>query len=267
MTSSGAFSSVEAERNVNIDVVGDEEAFLRLLYPSERQSVPCMGEIDLVDVQNWTGSELTSVTVSIVSSPDNLTVEFDADTFRLGDTEIHSISVTPQATDGSSGTGEIEFHVTAAGDGIFIQTTEPRSIDVQWDCPKKEASNSDAGNNGNGNGGGSLSVTFQQNGNKVTFGTGISGEATVWFSDNTGIGSTSADLNNYNKITKGSLDRDGNNNFDIIAVELPDLSGLFISPYWTGEELDSGFDGACKKEGLEDIAAFLGDSENFPVCE
>lgn len=131
------FSSIEAERNVTIDVVGDENAFLRLEYPS--QPVGCEGEVGLVDIGNLTTTDFTSVVVSIESVPDGLSLDpsaeivvvdgDDGETLETGESESVVVEVTD---DGLTGTGEIAFGVSVRGEDISVDTTEPRTVDV--DC-------------------------------------------------------------------------------------------------------------------------------------
>ena len=143
------FSSIEAERNVTIDVVGDENAFLRLEYPS--QPVDCEGEFRLVEIGNLTTTDLTSVVVSIESVPDGLSLDptdkidvvdgdVDGETLETGESESVMIEVTDN---GFTGTGEIAFGVSVRGADISVDTTEPRTVDI--DCSQPTAETNETG--------------------------------------------------------------------------------------------------------------------------
>lgn len=143
------FSSIEAERTVTVDVVGDENAFLQLEYPSE--PVDCEDEFQLVEIGNRTTTDLTSVVVSIESVPDGLSLDptdeivvvdgaVDGETLETGESESVMIEVTD---DGFTGTGEIAFGVSVRGADISVDTTEPRTVEV--DCSQSTAETNETG--------------------------------------------------------------------------------------------------------------------------
>ena len=144
------FSSIEAERTVTVDVVGDENAFLQLEYPSE--PVDCEDEFQLVEIGNRTTTDLTSVVVSIESVPDGLSLDptddivvvdgaVDGETLGPGGSESVMIEVTD---DGDGGTGEmIAFGVSVHGADISVDTTEPRTVEV--DCSQPTAETNETG--------------------------------------------------------------------------------------------------------------------------
>ncbi len=143
------FSSIEAERTVTIDVVGDENAFLQLEYPSE--PVDCEDEFQLVEIGNRTTTALTSVVVSIESVPDGLSLDptddivvvdgaVDGETLDPGKSESVMIEVTD---DGFTGTGEIAFGVSVRGADISVDTTEPRTVEV--DCSQSTTETNETG--------------------------------------------------------------------------------------------------------------------------
>ena len=156
------FSSIEAERTVTIDVVGDENAFLQLEYPSE--PVDCEDEFQLVEIGNRTTTALTSVVVSIESVPDGLSLDptdgysldptdddivgrivvvdgaVGGETLDPGESESVMIEVTD---DGFTGTGEIAFGVSVRGADISVDTTEPRTVEV--DCSQSTAETNETG--------------------------------------------------------------------------------------------------------------------------
>lgn len=145
------FSSIEAERTVTVDVVGDENAFLQLEYPSE--PVDCEDEFQLVEIGNRTTTDLTSVVVSIERVPDGLSLDptddivvvdgaVDGETLGPGESESVMIEVTD---DGDGGTDEprIAFGVSVHGADISVDTTEPRTVEV--DCSQSTAETNETG--------------------------------------------------------------------------------------------------------------------------
>jgi uncharacterized membrane protein len=139
------FSSIEAERTVTVDVVGDENAFLQLEYRSE--PVGCEDEFQLVEIGNRTTTALTSVVVSIEHVPDGLSLDqtdeivvVDGETLDPGESESVMIEVTD---DGFTGTGEIEFGVSVHGADISVDTTKPRTVDI--DCSQSTAETNETG--------------------------------------------------------------------------------------------------------------------------
>ena len=259
-----SFSAVEAEREVNIDVVGDEEAFLQLQYSS--QDVGCNGEFQLVEIGNRTATEITSLVVTVESipsgidlhrqgtgtliSPGDEIVIVDENADPLSPGNQRQVELSTGAGKSCNGSHDVEFGVTASGPGIYIETTEPRAVTITCDCS------------------GDLDVQFQQNGNVVNFGTTLSETVTAWYVDGSDIGSEEVTVSGKKQITDGNLDRSGN--VELIATEFAetDPETLFISPYWDGSDLSNGFDGACEKSkhDIGAIAAFLADGNNFPVC-
>ena len=141
------FSSIEAERTVTVDVVGDENAFLQLEYPSE--PVGCEDEFQLVEIGNRTTTALTSVVVSIERVSDGLSLDqtdeivvVDGETLDPGGSESVMIEVTDDG-DGSTGERPIAFGVSVHGADISVDTTEPRTVEV--DCSQSTAETNETG--------------------------------------------------------------------------------------------------------------------------
>ena len=139
ISNTSAFSSVSAEREVRVEVVGDEEAFLRLEYPD--QEITCNGDeqsVQLAEIGNKTGVKLEPVTVTIDSVPEGVTIEEDENITTnsedqvelddLGPGDSVAICVTVDPTDDLP--DEISFNVSAEGGGVSIETTKRRTVKI-----------------------------------------------------------------------------------------------------------------------------------------
>lgn len=258
ITSTNAFSSTRVERGMHVDVVGDDEAFLRLKYPP--QEITCAtdtSDIQLVKIKNQTGVTLTSVTVDIDSIPDIISIE----SFCLnsndeivisnkdgqscvdgsldpGDEVSVFVDVEPTNTDQA---GDIEFHVSARGDGISIDTTVPRSVTVQ--CSTLNAHD----------------VNFQRKGNKVKFNTTVSASADVYYYKNQSVKSENIQCSETTQITHGDLTNSGK---QIIALTIHD--SLFISPFWIDDQINTEPNSNSEKQGFHS-AEKVGVTENMNI--
>ncbi len=255
-----SFSAMEARREVDVKVAGDEEAFLRLDYPS--RSIGCDSEFTLVEIGNRTATALTSLVVTVERVPDDIELRRRGTPISAGDeitlVDENAAPLTPgnqRQVEFSTGAGkkgngshDVAFNVSASGPGVDIDTTEPRAVTIRCDPAD-------------------LDVQFQQNGNRVNFGTALSETVTAWYVDGD-IRSDAVTVLDKTQLTNGDLDTKGN--VDIIATEFgeTDPETLFISPYWDGSDLSNGSDGACEKNKTDigDIAAFLNNEDNFPIC-
>lgn len=172
---SGAFTSAVVERRASVDVVGDEDAFLTLLYP-ERRDVGSTDGVDLT-VQNRTGTPLDTLEVTFDSSDlfgeiTDISVDssrFSADTtaerVTLDSSAQYGVGseLTITATLGEfsrSGYSDLFFSVVAESEpgGLFIATDEPgRTIEIQGvpntvpaGCPVTPSVTADVGDDAQG---------------------------------------------------------------------------------------------------------------------
>lgn len=262
------FSTMEAEREINVDVVGDEDAVLRLRYPT--QSIGCgQDEIQLVEIGNHTATDITSLVVTVESVPSGIELleagtpiatgheivvtDEDTDTPFSPGTEQH-VHVTTSTGEACNGIYGVEFNVSASGPGIEINTTESRTVTVACDCSGE---------------GETLDVQFKPNGNVVTFGTELSETVTPWYADGGDIDSEDVTVSGKEQLTNGDIDEQGSVDLVAIAFGETDPETLFVSPSWNGSEVGNGFEGACEtsKDDIDDIGAFLDDGDNFPICD
>ena len=149
MRGSGAFSSVVAERQASVAVVGDEDAYLTLLYP-DRRDVGATGSVE-VTIQNRTGSVLDLLEVTFDSSDllgditdisvdsSGFSVDDSAEEVTLGSSERFGVgsAVTITLTFDNftdSGYRDLFFTVVAESESgdLFIRTDDPgRVIEIQ----------------------------------------------------------------------------------------------------------------------------------------
>lgn len=125
---SGAFSGVSPQRAAEVEVVGDDNAYLRLKYPD--LSVECSNTVTLVEITNLSKEELTSFeiknisvdggTVENVQTPDSLTVGESGD-------------VTAEVDCDGTETATVTFTVEATGSETSVRARE-RSNDIGCNC-------------------------------------------------------------------------------------------------------------------------------------
>lgn len=131
LASGNAFSRTETQRDVKVEIVGDEDAYLRLIYGE--QEVDCEGTVDLVEISNHTKGALTDIQVDIDVSND-LTVEVGdvPDSLAVGESGVVTIDV--DCTEVGSTTATVTFTITAEGPDQSI-TVQDRQIEVACVCP------------------------------------------------------------------------------------------------------------------------------------
>ena len=193
MRGSGAFSSAVAEREVSVAVVGDEDAYLTLLFPEKRDVGP-RGSIELT-IQNRTGTALGLLEVTFDSSDllgdvTDISVDsskFSADTttekVTLNSSEQFGVGkeITITVTfDDFSGSGyrDLFVNVVAGSEpaGLFIRTDDPgRLIEIQGHpnatpsrCPVTPSVTVDVADDAQG--------TIDNGGNDVTVNNDVDGD-------------------------------------------------------------------------------------------
>lgn len=128
---SGSFSQVESQRRVTIETVGDEDAYLKLVYGE--QTVDCTGEIELVTLTNQVKELLDSIEVEITSETDD--VEFGdlsvPETLAVG--ESGTVTLPVECEPNLEQPLTVTFDVEVAGAGNTIKA-EQRSIELTCIC-------------------------------------------------------------------------------------------------------------------------------------
>jgi len=135
---SGGFTSAELDRAMTANVVGDEEAYMSLAYPSDTEAVDAaVGapvETRLVTVTNRFTQPI-DVTVRYTSSGTrNVSMAGAASSSRL--TAGESMDVAPALTCTQAGQHDltVSFNATATSEGVTAKTTEPRTVALHVDC-------------------------------------------------------------------------------------------------------------------------------------
>jgi|AntRauMinimDraft_4_1070384.scaffolds.fasta_scaffold00056_9 hypothetical protein len=140
----GAFSSMEAERGVEVNVVPDDEAYVGYDNPSEGQDAVSVSDgesIELVLIKNRFSGDarisIVDVDVTVVpdegDSPRIEDVEFPEAEFGVGESE--SITGTA-ACDEDTGSADIEVSVRLTGSGVSAELfgdTETRRFKIECD--------------------------------------------------------------------------------------------------------------------------------------
>jgi hypothetical protein len=159
---SGAFTSAEVERDVNIDVVGDPRAFLGLAYPTDGcESKSAAGK-------NIDDCESTPQTVTVEDDPETLffivnRFNTDIETFdvqltegssaftlkypeTIPNLELDKVEIQAECSENTN-MSTVSAKITAEGTGVRVEAEREFPIDV--DCESECITHTISGNNGN----------------------------------------------------------------------------------------------------------------------
>ncbi|QLD86561.1 hypothetical protein HWV23_12755 [Natronomonas halophila] len=144
---SNGFTSAEVERDVSVDVVGDEDAFLGLLYedfaveepPNDVEPTTLRSDYEerLVELLNQFGVALTVDEFEIdVETDDGVEAELShvPDILDIGESGDVLVDIECSSVRLETETATVYFDVAVSGTGVSIETTESRDIRVE--CPK-----------------------------------------------------------------------------------------------------------------------------------
>jgi hypothetical protein len=158
---SSGFTSTEVERDVDIDVVGDEDAFLGLVYDDIETEEPPdtvrlgkgVYEETLVELRNQLGTDITvDEFVMEVESDDHVDVEFSEDPDDPGNTDcavvgdpngvdiergecaLVRVDVGCQLVRAEERSATVSFGVAVSGTGVSVETTRNREVVIT--CPE-----------------------------------------------------------------------------------------------------------------------------------
>lgn len=131
LLTSGAFTRTEPQRNVMVETVGDDDAYLRLAYETD-QTVDCEGEITVVNMTNHlkTGQELTDIQFDFTSSNPDVTLSNPDTPDSLGVGNTYEVTIDVDC-DGASGETTIEFEIDASASGSKVEVS--REIEIVCD--------------------------------------------------------------------------------------------------------------------------------------
>ncbi len=143
LLASGAFSQSESQRKVTVETVGDEDAYLRLVYKD--RTVVCQGTVTLVELTNQLTTEITDIDVGYDSSADvpsisNLQVPKSLAVGKSGD-----VTVDVECPPSSDAETTVTFTVQVTGNGLDL-VAQDRTVDISCDCEGETSSSAGTGN-------------------------------------------------------------------------------------------------------------------------
>lgn len=133
LVGSGAFSRIEAQRGVTIEVVGDDDAYLRLVY-GDAEIDDCFGTITLVTVQNQLKHAVNFEDIALEYDEDHLTIENlqFPERLEVGEEGTVTIDVSCTTPEEETSTVSFDIHVEEDLGGVLAQS---RTIEVTCFCP------------------------------------------------------------------------------------------------------------------------------------
>ena len=144
LLASGATSRVESHRGATIGIVGDDEAYLRLVYDPGVQSVNCDGTITLVTITNQLKETIDELEIkNLAVESDDLEVRKNTVTTpdRIDVGENGDIRVGVECDPGTDTTSAVSFDIVARGiDQAVIARghIDTRTIEVNCECARVE---------------------------------------------------------------------------------------------------------------------------------
>jgi hypothetical protein len=143
--STGGFSSASADRQVSVEVVGDEDAYMSLRYEDNVPEDPDSGDsVVFVTVSNYFNQPV-DLTVSYAVDPDAVN-DPSEHTEQYHDVDVGEsvdVSTTVECPPGGTEQRVVSFDVEADGDSVYAETTSPRTVEYTVDCPDLESEEDD----------------------------------------------------------------------------------------------------------------------------
>jgi hypothetical protein len=130
-------SRVESQREVAVDVVGDEDAYLGITYP-ESVEFGCEKTVE-IGLRNQTKVRLDQIDVDAHVRGDGVTVDDvdEPDSIELGDKEVVEVTLSCDGGTGSEPT--LAFDVSVAGEDTSIETERSRVIELECECTREKS--------------------------------------------------------------------------------------------------------------------------------
>jgi len=130
-----AFTAVDSDRGVTVETASDGNAYMSI---EEGSIISTDGDQITVETATVTNRFAEPVDITIdyqITSSDGSTVAAGERT--AADPVAIGSSFEPSATFTCDSTGSytVEFDVTADGDSVYVETTEPRDFDIHCDSP------------------------------------------------------------------------------------------------------------------------------------
>ena len=134
---SGAFSRVESKRQVKVETVGDDEAYLRLVY-NELVPFDCEAEKPLLWVTNQLKSEITKIELEVEDPDDGKIIVEDVtvpSSLEVGE-EGEIIGTLVCEEDGSR---TVNFNIEVDGEDFEVIAHRTDEIELECSCPEETA--------------------------------------------------------------------------------------------------------------------------------
>ena len=133
----GAFSSVETQRAVTIETVGDEDAYLRLTYNREID-FECETSTSLLWITNQLKGPITDVEFDVVGTSDEIDVADVRVPEELGIGEEGAIEAT-LICENAEGERAVNFDIEVYGEEFGVKAHRTDEISITCDCPGESA--------------------------------------------------------------------------------------------------------------------------------
>jgi len=135
----GSFSASSVERDVTVDVVGDDDAYMSLLYSGDtvRLGGSDTHEVTVVTVRNRFRQQINFDVTVTVTADNGLTVQSDGTAksgVSAGIGETFDVPATIACQSPGRHRATVLFNVTATGAGVSAETTTPRTVKYLVDC-------------------------------------------------------------------------------------------------------------------------------------
>jgi hypothetical protein len=142
--STGGFSSTAADRQVSVEVVGDEDAYMSLRYADTTEDADSGDSVAFVTVSNYFDQSVDFTVRYAVASDQVADPSAHAERHeRVGAGESFEVTATVACQPGERDERVVSFDVTADGDSVYTETTSPRSVEYDVDCPDLDSEEED----------------------------------------------------------------------------------------------------------------------------
>jgi len=144
----GSYSAASVERDVTVDVVGDEDAYMSMLYSDDtvRLGGSDAHEVTVVTIRNRFRQPIDFAVTVTVTASDGLTIQSDAmetTSLSAGIGESFDVPATVACQSPGQHRATVSFDVTATGAGVTAETTTPRTVDYLVTCPHEQQQTDD----------------------------------------------------------------------------------------------------------------------------
>ena len=137
---SGAFSRVESQRQVKIETVGDEDAYLRLTY-HEFIHFDCEAKKELLWVTNQLKSAITEFEFEVVENAGDDLIEIEVidkpESLDVG--EKGAIVAKLNCPDSNDNERTVNFNIRVSGEDLEVKAHRTDEITITCTCPEETA--------------------------------------------------------------------------------------------------------------------------------